>query len=314
MNLIARASLSILLIAIAVYVVDLTEVVRMIVATSPFTWALVTGVFLVQISLTAVRWKLCIELLGFGTDLRSLLNYTFMGQFAGLFLPASVGGAAVKAWMVYRDGLAGRAAFISVVLDRILATGSLILMGAVGLPFLTASVLERVNLRNLALLSAAAICVVGALWYLARVPKIGAAARFVIDVIRNLADARFLSLGLGVSVLCQVAMILVVYLLALDARVDISLFDCLLILPPVMLISALPISIAGWGVREGAMIVSLGLAGVPSEQALALSIQFALAGSFVSLLGGIPWFRTIDARILTQIQGFSAERPRIPRI
>ena len=108
-------------------------------------------------------------------------------------------------------------------------------------------------------------------------------------------------------------MIFVVYLLALDARVDISLLDCLLILPPVMLISALPISIAGWGVREGAMIVGLGLAGVPGEQALALSIQFALAGSAVSLLGAIPWFRTIDARMLNQIRGFDAENPRAPR-
>lgn len=304
MKLIARASLSILLIGIAVYFVDLTEVVRMIAGTYPLTWVLVFAVFLIQIFLIAVRWKLCIEVLGFGTDTRALLNYTFMGQFAGLFLPASVGGAAVKAWMVYRDGLAGKAAFASVVLDRILATSSLILMGAIGLPFLTISVLGQVNFRTLAFLGMGSIGVVGAVWFLARIPGIGAAVQYVLDVVRKVADARFLSLGLGVSILGQVAMILVVYLLAAGARIDLSIIDCLLILPPVMLISALPISIAGWGVREGAMIVGLGLAGVPSEQALALSIQFALAGSFVSLLGAIPWFSTIDAKMLAQIQEF----------
>ena len=44
------------------------------------------------------------------------------------------------------------------------------------------------------------------------------------------------------------------------------------IVPAVMLVSMAPISFAGWGVREGAMIVGLGLAGIAAADALAVSV------------------------------------------
>jgi uncharacterized membrane protein YbhN (UPF0104 family) len=52
----------------------------------------------------------------------------------------------------------------------------------------------------------------------------------------------------------------------------------------------LPISIAGWGIREGAMVAALSVIKIPSHQSLALSICFGLCLVFVSLPGGVIWF------------------------
>jgi uncharacterized membrane protein YbhN (UPF0104 family) len=56
----------------------------------------------------------------------------------------------------------------------------------------------------------------------------------------------------------------------------------------------LPISIAGWGVRETAMVGLFGLIGVPNEGALVLSVLFGLIGIAVAIPGGVVWLASRD--------------------
>jgi uncharacterized membrane protein YbhN (UPF0104 family) len=56
-----------------------------------------------------------------------------------------------------------------------------------------------------------------------------------------------------------------------------------------MLMAMVPVSIAGWGVREGIMIYGLGLAKAPPEAALIASILVGLSLATVGLLGGLIW-------------------------
>ena len=51
----------------------------------------------------------------------------------------------------------------------------------------------------------------------------------------------------------------------------------------------LPISIAGWGIREGAMIIGLGFIGVGSENAFALSLLYGFLMLAISMPGGAIW-------------------------
>ena len=45
-------------------------------------------------------------------------------------------------------------------------------------------------------------------------------------------------------------MVSAAYLIALDIGIKVSLVDCFIIVPSVMLVATIPISIGGWGVRE----------------------------------------------------------------
>jgi hypothetical protein len=68
-----------------------------------------------------------------------------------------------------------------------------------------------------------------------------------------------------------------------------------------MLMAMVPISIAGWGVRESIMIYGLGLAKVPPEAALVVSILIGLSLAAVGLSGGLVW-----------VLQLSRDRPRQP--
>jgi hypothetical protein len=50
-----------------------------------------------------------------------------------------------------------------------------------------------------------------------------------------------------------------------------------------------PISVAGWGIREGAMIVAFGFVGVPEADALVVSILFGLTLIAAGAPGGVLW-------------------------
>ena len=70
---------------------------------------------------------------------------------------------------------------------------------------------------------------------------------------------------------------------------NLSFLDCLVLIPPIVLVSTIPISIAGWGVREAVMITLLALVGVAEADAFVLSVLFGLLTFGLSLPGGIVW-------------------------
>jgi len=74
---------------------------------------------------------------------------------------------------------------------------------------------------------------------------------------------------------------------------------CALLVSAIMEIAMLPISLAGWGVREGAAIVAFGARGLPADQPLGASIAFGLIVAAVSMLGGVLWL--LDRRQRTQM-------------
>jgi len=61
------------------------------------------------------------------------------------------------------------------------------------------------------------------------------------------------------------------------------------LVPPVMLITMLPISIAGWGVREATMGLAFGYAGLVSDEGVNISLVFGAVNFLVGVFGGLVW-------------------------
>ena len=61
------------------------------------------------------------------------------------------------------------------------------------------------------------------------------------------------------------------------------------LVPPVMLITMLPISIAGWGVREATMGLAFGYAGLMTNEGVNVSLLFGAVSFFVGVIGGLVW-------------------------
>jgi uncharacterized membrane protein YbhN (UPF0104 family) len=94
-------------------------------------------------------------------------------------------------------------------------------------------------------------------------------------------------------------------------KINLSITDYLELIPWIVLAMALPISIGGWGVREGLLLVSLGSAGVSAQNALALSLSFG-GCIVISSLPGFVFFlirlRPKLDQVATQIQPPAAGR------
>jgi uncharacterized membrane protein YbhN (UPF0104 family) len=124
------------------------------------------------------------------------------------------------------------------------------------------------------------------------------ATQSLIDIISHLRSARVLGGSLALGILVFVLLQSAVAVLAVDiahVQPGFSWVICSL----VVFASMIPFSIAGWGVREGAAVALLPLAGLTPEQALAVSILFGALLLVVSLLGGLLWLLTQRRRAQT---------------
>ena len=74
-------------------------------------------------------------------------------------------------------------------------------------------------------------------------------------------------LNLTVSVLGHVIIVAAVYAIVRGLDLPVGFADCLMLVPAVMLFATIPISIAGWGVREGAMVTAFALVGASENDA-----------------------------------------------
>jgi uncharacterized membrane protein YbhN (UPF0104 family) len=127
-----------------------------------------------------------------------------------------------------------------------------------------------------------------------RFTKVG---KVISDVIRKIGfDAMKISISvffyaLGFAILGHILMILSAYFLSLAFGINSLFWMWLLIMPVVILATAIPISINGWGVREFAMIHLWGLFGIAESEAFLISICVGIVAILSSLPGLWFWLR-----------------------
>lgn len=95
--------------------------------------------------------------------------------------------------------------------------------------------------------------------------------------------------ALGFALAAQIALGFASYVVATSLEMQVTLFDCIVLIQPVALLTNLPISIGGWGVRETIIVLLFGYAGIPATTALIFSVQLGLLSLLVALPGGILW-------------------------
>jgi len=282
------------------------------IATFDVGWGLLTILLLALVFLiSSVRWQIYARALKIPLGAGVAFRIYLISQFLGQVLPAGIGNDAVRVWLLARRGTAVGPSASSVVLERLTGLiGNIVLIAAL-LP-LTFTYIEDTSIR-LVLILIVAICAAGivAIFGVSFLPRLISKWRSV-AMISRLADvaseARRVSFMLkpaATAFLLSLSMIfisvLATYFIALGLDLELSVEACLALMPIVLLLSILPISLSGWGVREGAAITALGFAGVASSEALALSILFGLSLLAVSLFGAIFWLFQGRGAALAQV-------------
>jgi uncharacterized membrane protein YbhN (UPF0104 family) len=97
------------------------------------------------------------------------------------------------------------------------------------------------------------------------------------------------SIGLGWAVASAMSATLAAFCIAHSLSIHVGLMPITAVMSIVSFVAALPISFAGWGVREASVVGLLGLLGVDRGSALILSVEFGIIATLMSLPGGIVW-------------------------
>ncbi len=245
--------------------------------------------------LAAYRWHRVMRPLGFGGDFNFYLRSYFKGSFFNQGLPTSIGGDAVRVLDVSRLGHRKREAFYGVAVDRILGLAGLLLLNlianAINPGLLPEGIFWLINgIAAAGLLGVVALY----LFHYLRWPLAWKPTRLFHHISRHMAGAlhspREALIQTGLSLAVHLLSMMAIFLIGRAVMVEYDLLTFLIVVPPVILFTLVPISLAGWGVREGAMIGLFTLIGAEQAAVLSMSILYGIVLIVSSLPGFLVYF------------------------
>ncbi|ROT99606.1 UPF0104 family protein [Marinobacter sp. R17] len=251
----------------------------------------VLALALLQVVLSAGRWRYTARLLGLPLPWSEAVREYFLASFINQVMPGGVLGDANRALRHGRSTQQSLSALNAVLIERL--AGQIVLAGLAILAWwwlmpgdVVARMMEGLQLPGWSLVLAAVMIglLVACLW-----SRLAFAIRSFLSALHfALLRPRVLLVQLGVSlpiILCYVGVFLI---LARDLGMSMPVS---LLIPgalALLLAMVLPITVAGWGVRESVAGILWGLMGYSPADGLALSVAYGLV-FLVASAPGLVW-------------------------
>jgi hypothetical protein len=252
-----------------------------------------------------LRWKWILDVQGLTVKFSRLFSISFIGLFFNAFMLGSTGGDVIKAWYVAHETHHKKAeAIATVVVDRLIGLLALFVIALFMMALYHARVFSDPKLFwfSVATLGVVVFTVMGTvvgLWvgfvdkfpglrlWLERLPHYPMMRRMV-DAYRVYASHPVvLAKTLLISFVVHFFSMLSIWCVGRGLGVlSASITDYFLYLPIINSVTAVPITISGFGVREGMYIKMFHEVGVAGPVALVMSLLGYLAALFWSIVGG----------------------------
>lgn len=245
-------------------------------------------IYLLTILLASLRWGIVLKKT---QPIHKLFPLCLIGSFFNHFMPGAVGGDAVKAYYLYRETGHGGSSVGSVFLDRYVGYCALLSIGliagiagtselkALGLHWLTPSLFILFLSGSL-------------LFFGLRIGRRFKALADFYDYFHDtLRDRRVLGKAFLLSLMIQVLTILEITCISLGLGQHPSFTALFVFVPLIITVIAVPVSISGLGLREGAFVVLFGLTGISAEASTSISFLWFLSVAAGSLPGLFLYLR-----------------------
>lgn len=298
-RLAARVAVTVALLAFVLWRLDLHALAASLSGLSPAWVAATFAVIYAAILVSVWKWGAILARRGLRSPFGALFRLYMIGQFFNNVLPTTIGGDVVRAWEHSKNSgtVAGSAA--SVVSERLVAgvaqgVATVIaltllppspLLWALALGFLVIDVAFAGLFAVPRVAEGVTLSVLGS--------RFAGASDVVVETVREVRETLrdpwvIVRVGL-LSLLFQVCVAGVNYCIFHAMGLSVTLAQCLVFTPMIFTVTPLPISVAGFGVREASYIFFFGQAGVPAPAAVAASLLF-FALVAVASLPGAPLF------------------------
>ena len=303
----AKIAISAALLYLAVARVDLSAVGSRLQQANVVWIVLLLLVIAFQVVLAALRWRQIALRCGAPMPIATALRWTYISSFFNQTLPSTVGGDAARIWLLARAGAGWQVATYSVIVDRVVGLAVLLVIVIVCLPWLLSLVNDPLGRASvIALIAAGTIATIAFLvigrarwrwldrWWVTR--HFAGAASAAVKVISDWNSAVAV---LALSIAIHFLTIAAIWCAARSVAAPLDFGSALLIVPLVVLVATVPISIAGWGVREGAMMAGFAYAGLLDADGLIVSVIYGAGMFAIGAAGGIIWILGSEQRAWT---------------
>jgi uncharacterized membrane protein YbhN (UPF0104 family) len=263
---------------------------------------LAIAVTFLQIFVGVLRWRVVSAACGAPLLTRQAMRFNLIGTFFNQTLPSSIGGDAVRLWLVARAGAGWRAATYSIFVDRAIGLIALAIIIVASLPWsyhligdpYGRSALLLVDLAALA--GGAGFLLLGVLpWpWLKRWWATHHLHACAVIANRVIFDKRTGPRIAVLSLLVHVLAVVIAWCVVQSIAAPVAFGQIFQLIPPVMLITMLPISIAGWGVREATMGLAFGYAGLVTNEGINISLLYGAVSFIVGAFGGLVWILSAE--------------------
>jgi len=298
-----KVAVSLGLLGALAWVLDWGPILATLAGARPGWVALVVGLQAGVTVLATARWGLLLRRDEPAYTLGRLLPLGFIAALFNNLLPSATGGDLLRGYYVYRQSRSAALAVSPIVTERVLGLAVMIGLATAALPFLD---LGHPLLAGIAgvlpwLFAAAFAGLLLAGWPRSYRPLHRFFERWSrfrpVSVLLRITEAchhYFNHAGVVAQlVLLSLALqgleIVNFWLLGRAVGAELPLVTFLLVVPLVLVASALPVTVGGLGVREAAAVSLLTLMGMTQGQAAAVSLLF-LAALVLSSLPGLYFF------------------------
>ena len=267
----------------------------------PESLAVASGLIGLSIAIATGRWALLLKPIKAQVSFCRAACMTLVAVFYNVFTPGGIAGDAVRAVQSTHLGLAGSDATSSVITDRILGLLGLTALALGGLTMNWATFVS-VDLAGLFVVLVPLIALSVPALYSRRVsrllsrwlPVVGRAREILGGLNASLKIYRqartVVIVGFVLSVISNLLIVVSAYALAVGIGVRVPFGYFLAFLPPILVLSTLPITVGGFGIREGAYLLLFPMVGASKVEALGTSLLFTLTLVAVALCGGVLGF------------------------
>jgi len=298
----AKILISVALLYLALRKVDLSELFSRFTVTSLLWIGVAIAVTFLQIFVGVLRWREISAECGAPLELGRAMRYNVIGAFFNQTLPSAIGGDAVRLWLVARAGAGWRAATYSIFVDRAIGLIALAVIIVASLPWSYRLITDPHGRSALLFVDFAALA--GGLGFLVlgRLPWPwlkhwwGTHHIHACSVIANrVLFGRVHGPKVAVlSLLVHVLAVVIAWCVVQSIEAPVLFGQIFQLVPPVMLITMVPISIAGWGVREASMGLAFGYAGLMANEGVNISLLFGAVYFIVGAVGGLVWILSAE--------------------
>ncbi len=277
--------------------VNLSDLVSRINIASLGWIGMAIAVTFLQIFVGVLRWREIGAECGAPLAAKQAMRFNLIGTFFNQTLPSSIGGDAVRLWLVARNGAGWRAATYSIFVDRAIGLIALAIIIVASLPWSYRLITDPNGRSALLLVDFAALAGGVGFLVLGRLPWPwlkrwwGTHHLHACSVIANrVIFSRKRGPKIAVlSLLVHVLAVVIAWCVVQSIAAPVMFSQIFQLVPPVMLITMLPISIAGWGVREATMGLAFGYAGLMTNEGVNVSLLFGAVSFIVGAFGGLVW-------------------------